>query len=108
MDENGANDVVGCAYSTLSFAILRRGVGAGEAKCSPKGSKKSAVGGVVELFAIVTLDCANGAVEMSANEGVEVRESGMNVRFKTQRKAPHEVGEIVNNNQVVLATGNAG
>lgn len=108
LNEDGANDVVGCANGTLRFAILWRCVRTGKAKGSPKGSEICTVGDVVELFAVVALDGSNGAVEMGSDEGVKVGESGVNVGFKMHRKAPHEMGKIINDNQIILATGNTG
>ena len=43
---------------------------------------------VIELFAIVALDCLHGAAELSRHIGKEMSERRESVRFQLQRKSP--------------------
>jgi hypothetical protein len=60
LEKDGSKNIVGGANRTLCFAVLGRGIRAGEAKNGSKGGEKTTVRMIVELFAVVTLDCTDG------------------------------------------------
>ena len=61
-------------------------------------------GGINKLGAIVGLHGNDREVELCAFKGNEVDERVGRVRFPMKRKRPHVMGEVINNNKVVLKT----
>jgi hypothetical protein len=66
--------------------------------------EESAGGGVINLASIITLDAPDGAAKLRGHKGKEVREGGEGVRLLAQRKSPRVVGEVIENDQVILVT----
>ena len=67
MDEKGADNVIECAEGALCFAILWRGIGAGETNKDAVLKKKLSVLSIVKFMAIVALDEANGKEEVGVD-----------------------------------------
>jgi hypothetical protein len=60
--------------------------------------------GVVELVTIITLEGADRATELGGDPNKEVGEGGECVGLQSKRKSPKEMGEVVQNDQVVFVT----
>jgi hypothetical protein len=72
LEEESAGNVVDGAYSTLSFAVLRRGVGAGHAKVNTMACEKLDERRVDKLRAIVRLESNYRELELCACIGNKV------------------------------------
>jgi hypothetical protein len=59
-------------------------------------------GGVVELTTIVTLNIFDGVAKLCGDKGEKIWQGVKCVRFNSQRKGPHKVGGIINNEYVVF------
>ena len=65
----------------LCFAVLRRGVWAGEMKKYAVLDKKVSILKVVKLFAIFTLNKFDWEEEVGSDVSLKVNKSGVNIRF---------------------------
>jgi hypothetical protein len=68
--------------------------------------KECSRGGVIKLTVVVTLNSFDGAVKLCGDKGEKNWQGGKCVRFNSQRKSPHKVGAIINNEQVVFVARN--
>jgi hypothetical protein len=64
LKEQGTQRIIDGANVAFDFTVLRRCVGARHPQNYPIGGEKSARGGIIELTAIVTLDCFDGAAKL--------------------------------------------
>ena len=64
MNQQGASDIIKGAEDMLSFPILRRGVGTGEAQVDAPRSQKRCESLIDKLGSVVSLDAANGKTEL--------------------------------------------
>jgi hypothetical protein len=62
---------------------------------------------VVELAAIVALQCTDRAPELGGYPGEEVSEGGKRVRLQQKGESPKKMGVVVQNDQVVYVAGEA-
>lgn len=65
-------------------------------------------GAIVEFAAIVTLNATNDRGELCLSVRKEIAKSVEDVGFEPEREGPQIVCEIVENNKVILVTGNTG
>jgi hypothetical protein len=72
--------------STLTFTILRRGVGAGHPQNHPMSGEERSRGGIVELSAIVTLNNFDGAAKLRGDKGEKIDK----VEKSTQNGSDHQ------------------
>jgi hypothetical protein len=73
---------------------------------NPISKEEHAGIGVIELAAVVALDCLNGGAELSGHISKEISKGGVRVRLKTQQKRPQIVRAIVENDQIIFITRN--
>ena len=66
---------------TLSFTILRGGVGARHPEMSAMSQEERAGAGVIKLAAIVALNCLDGGSILSSHMNKEVSQSRERVRL---------------------------
>jgi hypothetical protein len=71
------------------------------------GEQERAGGRVVKLATIVALDDLHGGAKLSTHIGKEVRNSNKSVGFKTKRKSPSIMREIIKNHEIIFVTGHA-
>ena len=102
VNKKSTDNVIERAERAFCFAILRRGIWAGETKKYAVLEKEVPILKVVKLFAIVTLYKFDGEEEVGSDVFLKVKENGVNIRFVAQGKGPNKVGEIVKNNEIVL------
>jgi hypothetical protein len=95
LKEQGARDIVRCAYHALSPTILRRRVGTRHTVVDATREEESTGRIVIELAVIVTLDASDGATELSGDPSEEMRQGGKSVQFLTKRKSPQIMREIM-------------
>ena len=95
LKEQGARDIVRCAYHALSPTILRRRVGTRHTVVDATREEESTGRIVIELAVVVTLDASDGATELSGDPSEEVRQGGKSVRFLTNRKSPQIMREVI-------------
>ena len=107
MNQQGASDIIKGAEDTLSFPILRRGVGTGEAQVDAPRSQKRCESLIDKLGSVVSLDAANGKTELCRGICTEVCDVFGDFRFVNKRSRPAEMGEIIQNDKVVAVTRNA-
>jgi hypothetical protein len=88
LKEKATNHVGGGANHSLGPTVLGRGVGAREMQLNATGEEERPRGMVVELAAIVTLQCMDRATELGGDPGEEVSEGGKRVGFHSKRKSP--------------------
>jgi hypothetical protein len=67
-------------------------------------SKERSSAGIVEFFAIVSLEAEDWALELCDDESVERDESGKNVRFVANRECPSEMGEIIQQHKIIFVS----
>ena len=72
----------------LSFTILGGGAGTGHAQMGTVCEEEHAGIGVVELAAIVALDCLDDGAELGLHIGKEICQSSERVRFEAQGERP--------------------
>ena len=104
LEEEGSSNVINRAYCTLCLPVLCRGIGAGKTKANAMFGKEGGYGRVDKLCPVVGLHSNYGTRKLSASVGDEVDKVVGGVRFALQRKSPHVMGKIVNNNEVILQT----
>jgi hypothetical protein len=88
LEQQGAHDVIGGSDEPLGFAILGRGVWAGQAEANTVFSKIIMKRVSKEFAPIVTLQAFNSNLELSGNIMEKTLKSNTSVRFITQRKGP--------------------
>ena len=66
--------------------------------------KKVPVLKVVRFFTIVTLYKFNWKKEVGSDISLKVNKNGVDIRFVAQGKSPNKVGEIIENNKIILKT----
>jgi hypothetical protein len=91
LKEKSAGNVIDSAYSTLSFAVLWRGVGTGHAKMNTMACEKLDERRVDKLRAIVRLECNYRELELCVCIGNKVNEDIASVGLVPKRKIPHKV-----------------
>jgi hypothetical protein len=64
MKEQGTQDIIDGAKDAFGFTVPRRSVGTRHPQKYPFGGIECASGGVIELTAIVALDCFDGAAKL--------------------------------------------
>jgi hypothetical protein len=62
---------------------------------------------VVELVAVVALQCTDRALELGGYLGEEVSEGGKRVGLQPKGESPKKMGVVVQNDQVVFVAGEA-
>jgi hypothetical protein len=62
---------------------------------------------VVELVAVVALQCTDRALELGGYPGEEVSEGGKRVGLQPKGESPKKMGVVVQNDQVVFVAGEA-
>jgi len=80
--QKGANNIISRANNAFSFTVLGGGVGTGHAQVDAVGQEERAGTGVIELFAVVALDCLDGDAELGLHMSEKVSEGGIRVRLK--------------------------
>ena len=101
MEQERANKVVQSAKNSLGATVLLGSIRACEAKNGAVMRQKSAEGKIVELFTVVRLKSKNGTPKLRADIRVESRQGGECIRLSSQRKSPHIVRIIIENNQII-------
>ena len=82
MEEEGPNNIVEGADSSLSLPILSRCVRTCYSEVSAMGEEEGAGAGVVKLAPIVTLDRLDGVAKLCGNKSKENRQGGKSVRLE--------------------------
>ena len=72
LEQKGAHGVVHGANHALSLAVLGGGIWARHAQLDTVREEEGTGGGVIELTAIVTLNCLDGEAELSRHTMLEV------------------------------------
>ena len=72
LKQKAAHNIVERTNEVLSLTVLGRGVGTGHAEVYAVGEEERARAGVVELLAIVALNCLHGGAELSSHVGKKV------------------------------------
>jgi hypothetical protein len=62
---------------------------------------------VVELAAVVALQCTDRAPELGGYPGEEVSECGKRVGLQSKGESPKKMGVVVQNDQIVFVAGEA-
>ena len=102
MNKQSAHTVVNCAKDTLSLPVLLRSVGARETELNAVLEEERAQSVVIKFPTIVGLQSKPTEPKLCMNVGVEGLEERENVRLITDRKCPDIVGEIIQENKVIL------
>jgi hypothetical protein len=102
LEEKAADHIGGGANHALGPTVLRRGVGARETQLKASGEEERLRGVVVELAAIVSLQCTDRATELGGDPDEEVCESGKSVGLQPKRKSPDKMRKIIQNYQIVF------
>jgi hypothetical protein len=92
----------------LGTTILRGGVRARHPQLHAEGEKEGARRRVIKLMYIVALNNLNDTTELSRHPREEVRNVGEGVRLTAERKGPQVAREIIQNDEIVPHTGDAG
>jgi hypothetical protein len=79
LEEEGANDIVGCTNCSLGGAVLLRCIRTRKTKENAVGGAKFIKLGIVKFSAIVTLECRNREIKLSMCIGMESKKCGINV-----------------------------
>jgi hypothetical protein len=69
LKEQGTNHIIYGVKSTLSFTVLRRGVGAGHSQNHPMSGEECSRGCIVELTVVVSLNSFDGATKLCGDKG---------------------------------------
>jgi hypothetical protein len=99
--EEGANAVIESAEDTFGATILLRSVWACEAKGGAMSGEESANSEVVELLPVVCLQRKNGTTKLRGDIGIKRGKSGESIGLAAQRKGPHIMGEIIEDDKVI-------
>jgi len=91
MNQQGASDIIKGAEDTLSFPILRRGVGTGEAQVDASRSQKRCESLIDKLGSVVSLYAANGKTELCIGICTEVCDVFGDFRLVNKRSRPTEM-----------------
>jgi hypothetical protein len=86
--EECANDIVCSTEKAFSFAILGRGVGAGEAEGYTMVGEEITEGTSEEFTTIITLHALDSHMKLSENKLKETLNSGTCIRFISQGEGP--------------------
>ena len=81
LKQKGADNVISGTDDTLSFTVLGVGVRAAHAQVNAVSQEERAGAGVVELAAIVALNCLDGGAILSGHMNKEVSQSRERVRL---------------------------
>jgi hypothetical protein len=92
------------AQHALSTPVLCRSVGAGHAERNAVAVKERASVVIVELAAIISLQCKHGEGEVRSNHGVEATDCSKSVRFEAEWESPGEMTIIIKDEQVITKT----
>lgn len=105
LKEEAIDHVVGGANNLFGPAVLGGSVGARGSQLHAVG-EKGWRGGVVELIAVITLECTNRATELDGDPSEEVGEGGKGVGLEPQGESPEKMREIIQDedDQVVFVT----
>ena len=66
------------------------------------GSKMCTHGVLIELFSIISLERDERQLELGCNISMKGLKTGENIRFAAQRKCPHIMSQIINQNKVIF------
>jgi hypothetical protein len=102
LEEKATNHVGGGANHALGLVVLGRGVGERETQLNAIGEKERPGGVVIELAAIVALQCTDQATKLGGVLGEKVCEGGKSVGLQSKRRSPEKMGKIIQNHQIVF------
>ena len=88
VEKKSAHHIGNGSDDSFGFAILLRGVGAGQAIGDPISIKESVEIFVVKFAAIVALETLDRGVKLCFDVSVEFGKDREHLRFKVQRKNP--------------------
>ena len=91
MNQQGASDIIKGAEDTLSFPILRRSIGTGEAQVDAPRSQKRCESLIDKLGSVVSLYAANGKTELCIGICTEVCDVFGDFRLVNKRCRPTEM-----------------
>ena len=101
LKEKSPNAVIKSAKDALSMTVLLRGIRASETKNHAMCGEKITNSGVVKLLPVVCLQRENGTTKLREDIGVELDESGYNIRLAAQREGPHIMRNIVKYDKII-------
>jgi hypothetical protein len=81
VEQKGTNAVIESAQDTLGTPVLLRCVWTCETKDDAISRKERPEHMIIEFFPIVCLQAGDGCPELSANKGMEIDDSGQDIRF---------------------------
>ena len=82
LKQKGADNVISGTDDTLSFTVLGVGVRAAHVQVNAMSQEERAGAGVVELAAIVALNCLDCCAELSTHKSKETGERRVRVRLE--------------------------
>jgi hypothetical protein len=107
LKEEATQHVGGDVNHAIGSDILRGGVRARHPQLHTV-REKGARRGVINLMSIIALNSLDGTTERSRHPHKEIRKVREGVRLTTEEKGPQVVREVIQNDQIVSTTGDAG